>query len=251
MNTLQPVSNNGWYERADGSWGYYRNLRCVRVHHERPAGYVVDSGRVKIMGVDYAAPEPEALPEPTAVAPESGRGCGQCRACCSEIDVPELSKPAGVSCRHLTSSGCRQHPVKPESCRSFTCTWLAGLGEPRERPDRSGVMVVAAPVVGDDRTVNVLLAVELKPGASRRVLTELLELAPVILVTKTQARVESVGGKFRSVPAGRSLAWVKPSPSSRASWLERFSSADQELVSRVFGVRVSLPCGFRANEKTS
>lgn len=69
------------------------------------------------------------------------RKCGTCTLCCTALAVPELDKPNGVSCQHLTSEGCGIYEDRPESCRRFECGWLAGMGDLSVRPDRVGAVL--------------------------------------------------------------------------------------------------------------
>ena len=72
------------------------------------------------------------------------RGCGDCTACCTvlTVDTPELKKPAGTPCVHLTAAGCGIHAIRPRICRTWFCAWRRVGGMPDEaRPDRSGLLV--------------------------------------------------------------------------------------------------------------
>lgn len=69
------------------------------------------------------------------------KSCGPCTLCCTVLDIPELSKPAGKACVHL-NAGCGIYPDRPTPCRTFTCGWLAleTLGE-AWRPDIAGFLI--------------------------------------------------------------------------------------------------------------
>lgn len=71
-----------------------------------------------------------------------GRACDGCMVCCivPAIDDPDLTKMAGVRCRHC-AQGCEIYDARPKSCRDFYCAWrmITSLG-PDWRPDRSGVL---------------------------------------------------------------------------------------------------------------
>lgn len=74
---------------------------------------------------------------------KDGRTCGDCGTCCTvyEIDDPELKKPAGVRCDHLTDDNrCGIYERRPLVCREFECMWIKGLGPQRSRPDRIGAV---------------------------------------------------------------------------------------------------------------
>lgn len=73
-----------------------------------------------------------------------GRDCGDCTACCTHLTVnsPDFSKPAGISCRHLTTGGCGIHAVRPHICRTWFCGWRRRADLPdAARPDRSGLLI--------------------------------------------------------------------------------------------------------------
>lgn len=74
-----------------------------------------------------------------------GRECGECAVCCSalNIDTPEFSKVAGVSCQYATATnGCSIHATRFPVCREWFCVWRR-MKELDDwwRPDRSGVLV--------------------------------------------------------------------------------------------------------------
>ena len=67
------------------------------------------------------------------------RKCGACTLCCTTLAVPELDKPNGVRCAHLTDEGCGIYEDRPQSCRDFECAWLRGAGDGLyTRPDYTG-----------------------------------------------------------------------------------------------------------------
>ena len=85
------------------------------------------------------------------------RSCGACTLCCTAMAVPELGKPNGVECEHLTPTGCGIYEERPESCRRFVCSWLDGVGDTSVRPDRVGaVMTVEDGGLGEDGIALVL-----------------------------------------------------------------------------------------------
>jgi hypothetical protein len=81
-----------------------------------------------------------------------GRACGECIACCVEIEIddPQLSKPAGTACVHCHSRGCAIYDARPAACRTWFCAWrrLADLPE-HLRPDRCGLMACLMERPGD------------------------------------------------------------------------------------------------------
>jgi len=90
------------------------------------------------------------------------RRCRECVACCAELSVDELNKPAGRECEHCTARGCSIYAARPGSCRTFRCAWLQGLFADKDRPDRIGVIFAAQ----ETAVGQVLVAFELWLGAS-------------------------------------------------------------------------------------
>jgi hypothetical protein len=77
------------------------------------------------------------------------RSCGGCVECCValHVDLPELQKPPGVPCRHLTGGGCGIYDSRPSLCRVWHCLWRRTLAFPDlARPDRCGVIFSLQPV---------------------------------------------------------------------------------------------------------
>jgi hypothetical protein len=96
---------------------------------------------------------------------ERPRECGECSACCTLIAVPEIGKKENAPCPNAKKDeGCAIHESRPESCRAYSCLWLAE-GSPEivpesrlrgkseiptllrnmDRPDRVGVVVDVLP----------------------------------------------------------------------------------------------------------
>lgn len=97
--------------------------------------------------------------------PISGRSCGDCKACCSSLQVIEIDKPLWSGCQNLCETGCGIYPDRPTSCQEFECLWLSGNleGDERRRPDNLGLMFsiqtaqkIPYPTIG---------CFEVKPGA--------------------------------------------------------------------------------------
>lgn len=104
------------------------------------------------------------------------RKCGDCRLCCKLLSVDEehvgenpykFHKRAGKWCEHAGPGGCGIYtsPVKPAACSTFKCAWLEGLGEERDRPDKSKVVICAE--VHDDWG-NLIIVYESWPGIVRQ-----------------------------------------------------------------------------------
>lgn len=123
------------------------------------------------------------------------RKCGACTLCCTLPAIPELDKPAGVPCRHLTAKGCGIYdsPERPELCRSFACNWLKGAVDEHARPDivgafttpmadgdglggRGGMMVHA-----EDRRFE-------RFGAMRRIMREVVDAGGEVLIATVTGR---------------------------------------------------------------
>jgi hypothetical protein len=70
------------------------------------------------------------------------RSCGGCTACCKALWVASLKKSEGHWCKHCKQGvGCKIYAKRPEECGSYQCSWLQGLGEEHERPDKTGVVI--------------------------------------------------------------------------------------------------------------
>ena len=79
--------------------------------------------------------------EPSTAA----RECGSCTLCCKIMSVWEIEKPNGVLCKHVRNhQSCAIYETRPQSCRTFNCLWLRGVGTDAMRPDRSRVVMVEA-----------------------------------------------------------------------------------------------------------
>ena len=68
------------------------------------------------------------------------RKCGDCKACCTTIGVAEINKPKDTPCPNLCRKGCKIYADRPDSCQTWVCGWLQGIGSHKHRPDRSGVI---------------------------------------------------------------------------------------------------------------
>lgn len=71
------------------------------------------------------------------------RTCGSCSACCRWPSIEALDKPAKTACVHLEKCGhnCTIYDTRPEQCADYQCTWLRGIGEERDRPDISKILI--------------------------------------------------------------------------------------------------------------
>jgi hypothetical protein len=78
--------------------------------------------------------------------------CGTCTACCDTESVHEIGKPSYSVCEHVCSGGCGIYQDRPQSCRDYTCCFLAGLlgnDSDKWRPDNCGLLFSMTP---DPRT---------------------------------------------------------------------------------------------------
>jgi len=75
------------------------------------------------------------------------RKCGPCSACCSALAIPDLEKPEFTRCVHVRKGSrarfgaCSIYADRPGNCRDWDCGWIRGMGEPRHRPDKSGIVL--------------------------------------------------------------------------------------------------------------
>jgi hypothetical protein len=144
--------------------------------------------------------------------------CGPCTECCTVVSVRELRKPLYSRCEHLGDHpGCAVYAGRPNSCRDWTCVWLAGLlGEgDGYRPDNSGIVLSLDKREG----VLVLDVYEGKPGTAadlsrleylvRKINARLGRFGPIGLVLISPHGV-GVGYPFDPDPkyAGPGTAWA-------------------------------------------
>lgn len=74
-----------------------------------------------------------------------GRKCGSCSECCTVLEVHAvIRKPGYTRCEHAkrgsATNCCKIYNTRPEPCALFTCGWLHGIGDKRDRPDKLGVL---------------------------------------------------------------------------------------------------------------
>lgn len=113
------------------------------------------------------------------------RSCGTCSACCTVLGIVALGKGPNTPCAHQVGKGCSIYAQRPDECRTYTCGWLAGAFEGRDRPDRLGVVFDASgsPSSGDEIVV---VAREVMPGAAERAWRQiaLVAAANVVIVAR-------------------------------------------------------------------
>ena len=64
----------------------------------------------------------------------SDRTCGDCTACCTWNEVPEMEKPSGKPCPKICSTGCSEYGDRPQTCKTYNCAWRMGLLPPDMSP---------------------------------------------------------------------------------------------------------------------
>ncbi len=84
-----------------------------------------------------------------------GRQCGECKLCCKLLGIVELNKPPAKWCPHAAGRGCGVYSVRPESCRSFFCLWLQGVGPEDMKPSKSRVVFASITDHGDQKLFTV------------------------------------------------------------------------------------------------
>ena len=136
--------------------------------------------------------------------PHPKRSCGECDACCTTLQVDELSKAAGTPCAMLKrllpqgGHGCSiwKDPARPGICGSFVCEWLAGFGENHaDRPDRLGLILrMGHATEGPLAAEPFALVHETEEGAHLRpraqtVLAQIGKSVPIVLVKPSGERI--------------------------------------------------------------
>ena len=67
--------------------------------------------------------------------------CGNCTACCRDLELHEIPSAIGELCKHCTEDGCSIYEDRPEECKKFRCMWLQMENAGKElRPDICGVI---------------------------------------------------------------------------------------------------------------
>jgi len=95
---------------------------------------------------------------------ETVRACGDCKECCTLLEIPTLNKPKREQCPNICQKGCGIYESRPTECRTFQCFWSEGYLSEAARPDRSGIMAYHI----DSQFGRTLLVLELKPKAFRK-----------------------------------------------------------------------------------
>lgn len=73
------------------------------------------------------------------------RSCDGCTLCCKLLGVVSLQKPQNVWCNHCDiGKGCTIHPMRPESCRAYSCRYLVDEAlDESWKPSESGMVINA------------------------------------------------------------------------------------------------------------
>lgn len=80
--------------------------------------------------------------------------------------------------------GCQIYAKRPESCRTFRCGWLDGLGDETLRPDRCGAMFSAYNHKGERQ-----IHVHVNTGRSWQDSEEVKKVVDMIVATGTKVIV--------------------------------------------------------------
>lgn len=93
------------------------------------------------------------------------RECGTCSACCRWPSIPELKKPAGISCKHIINNkfGCNIYETRPKTCSKYFCTWKRGYGDKEDQPNVCHVLID----MKYTKWGRILVAKSLRPNAVR------------------------------------------------------------------------------------
>lgn len=94
--------------------------------------------------------------------------CGECTACCTLFEIPEIKKPAAEPCVFLSSKGCSVHGTRPDTCRKYFCVWRDPLAQSLHLPEwacpaQTGLVLNA---MGTDLNQHRIIAFETREGAA-------------------------------------------------------------------------------------
>jgi hypothetical protein len=136
----------------------------------------------------------------------AGRTCGDCKECCTVLNVLEINKPINTPCPNCTAQGCGIYETRPLTCRGWSCEWWLGrLGlTDAQRPDKLGLMFTFEPGTP-------VIAYELVPGAATskkgaKVLHRMRSQRTLLLQRYgTQQRETLRGGQPRDASSGDDL----------------------------------------------
>jgi len=89
----------------------------------------------------------QILGSPVGYDDDPKRACGECRACCSALDIQHspgeemfgivvVEADSGVACPHECAQGCAVYDRRPASCQLYSCWWRRGWSPDGARPDK-------------------------------------------------------------------------------------------------------------------
>ena len=90
--------------------------------------------------------------------------CGDCTACCEVFAIDEIKKPSGSLCSNC-NGGCSIYDKRPDPCKEYKCSWLAGGWDETLRPDKCGVII--------DNSKNGYQAIRFKDDVDPIILTQI------------------------------------------------------------------------------
>lgn len=96
--------------------------------------------------------------------------CNGCTACCSVLEIKELSKPANTTCSSCTGKGCGVYDTRPETCKNFKCAYLNSDWPENLRPDKCGVII--APFKTDNAG-EVYYGIRIKDEVSKEIMDKI------------------------------------------------------------------------------
>jgi hypothetical protein len=76
-----------------------------------------------------------------------GKACGACSMCCQVLEIVELQKPAGLTCKEcVNGGGCQVYTTRPKVCREYECLWKGDRSMGQQlRPDRIATILMEDP----------------------------------------------------------------------------------------------------------
>jgi hypothetical protein len=115
----------------------------------------------------------------------TARECGPCSECCFSIGVHELDKRMFARCKHEKISkrgACSIYKTRPESCKTFSCLWLGGHFDRKDRPDRTGIVFATADMPGCQIVIAYVRRRDAdKTGRGLELLERLAQVIPVYI----------------------------------------------------------------------
>lgn len=77
------------------------------------------------------------------------RKCGTCDVCCNILSIEENSfyKKSRTKCKFLIeqeSNHCSIYDSRPKCCSEFFCSWITGIGDENQQPNKNGILTFTA-----------------------------------------------------------------------------------------------------------